>query len=702
MKNIIFKRITVLIISIIVLIGIVIIPTNAESATFVPYESYTYWENVSGSGRKAVYNRPMYNVKISLEAQDIGVDNFTKLVDVYAAENGYIYILDTKSRIIILDKNYHFVNEINKVMGETEYKFDNASSIYVHKDNTLYICDTENKRVIHCKNDGTYIDEYGLPDSPLIPENFDYKPIKAVVDTKGFLYVLSEGSYYGALLYAPDKSFVGFYGANTVTNNILGAIQSLFNRMFPNNAKAERRARTLPFCFSDIVIDNSDFIYTATDSDNNGQIKKLNPGAGNNILDSDNKKFIDDGVNRTYNLGSPFTQRIIGLDVCDDNYLYCLDATYGRILIYDNRCRMITAFGGGMGQGVQKGTFTNASAITVNGNDIIVTDSTNNSLTIFYRNEYGKKVMALNKQTLEGDYLETKEGWQEVLKEDKNFQLAYTGLARVYLSEGKYQEAMEIAKEGYDRETYALAYKYHRNNYIQENFAGIFLIIALALLVLLTILIISMKRKIVIIKNKEVSLMFNTLVHPGLSFEEIKDKGKGSVKLSIIILALFYVSAVVKVIFGGFLFTNYDPGEFNSLWVFVQTVGLIVLWIISNWMICTLMSGKGKFKEIIIITAYSLMPIIIERVVWIALSNVLLPTESGFLEILTIISLLYTGLLLFIGMMRIHEYTASKFVLTTLFTLVFMAGIAFLIILVMILIQQFGGFVVTLVTEFFM
>lgn len=32
----------------------------AESAQQVPYESYTYWEGISGSERKAVYNRPMY------------------------------------------------------------------------------------------------------------------------------------------------------------------------------------------------------------------------------------------------------------------------------------------------------------------------------------------------------------------------------------------------------------------------------------------------------------------------------------------------------------------------------------------------------------------------------------------------------------------------------------------------------------------
>jgi len=700
MKNF-FKSLGILLLCLILFIS-VFVPVSAESSVYVPYESYTYWDDVSGSGRKAVYNRPMYTVKTVLDANSLEVSSFDKLIDVCCDSLGNVYLLDIKSRILILDNNYKLIREIKKVTGDREYEFKNASSIYIHDDSTIYICDTENKRVIHCYNNGVYIDEYTLPKSPLIPKNFDYKPIKAIVDSKGFLYVLSEGSYYGALMYAPDKSFVGFYGANTVTNNIIGAIRSLLNRVFPNNTKAEKRAKVLPYCFSDIVIDGKDFIYTATDSNTYGQIKKLNPGKGNDILTSKEVKFIDDSVNRTYNLDSALQQRIIGLDVCKDNFIYCLDATYGRIFVYDSECRMLTAFGGGMGIGVQNGNFSTASAIAINNTDVLVSDSTNNSLTVFSRNQYGEKVMGLTKQTIQGNYAETKEGWQEVLREDKNLQVAYSGLARVYLSEDNYKAAMSTALEGYDRDTYALAYKYYRNEFISDKFVPIFIIAVSLIALIVAFAVVISKKKITLIKNKEAALMLRTLVHPGYSFEDIKEKGMGSIKLSVIILLVFYVSSVLKVIMGGFLFTEYDLGSFNSLWVFVQTVGLVALWVVSNWMICTLRGGKGRFKEIVVVTAYSLMPIIIEKFIWIALSNFLLPTESAFLSIMTTVALLYSFLLLIIGMMRIHEFTVGKFILTSLLTLVFMAAIAFLIILVMILVQQFGGFLVTFVTELFM
>lgn len=672
------------------------------SAEYVPYESYTYWEGVSGDSRKAVINRPMYNVYKSVDAGEIGAEPFDLLVDVCTDGDGFVYLLDKKSRITVLDRDYKLVKEINSVTGQNEYTFEDAGGIYVHSDRTIYICDKENNRVLHCDNNGAFIDEFLLPDSPLIPSDFEYKPVRAVADTKGYLYVLSEGSYYGALLYAPDKSFVGFYGANTVTNNILGAVKSLFNRMFPNNAKAAKRAKVLPYSFSDIVIDSQDFIYTATDSSTKGQIKKLSPGAGNNILNSGDVNFTDDSVNRTYNIEKALEQRITGLAVSGDGFIYCLDATYGRVFVYDSKCRMLTAFGGGMGQGNQKGVFTNATAIAVNGSDVLVTDNANNTLTVFRRNEYGERVMQLTELTNSGCYAETRDGWEAVLQQDKNLQIAYTGLARVYLADGEYKKAMDISLEGYDRETYALAYKYYRSEYLSAHFSLIFGIVIIVLALLIALFIILKKKQITLIKNRELKLMFKALIHPGLTFEEIKDKKRGSVKLSVIVLVLFYVTAVLQTLWGGFFFTEYDPAGFNSLWVLVQTVGLIALWIAANWMICTLLGGKGKIREIIIVTCYSLLPIIIERIIWIVFSNILLPAESGFLGILTTVAVLWSFLLLIIGMMRIHEFTAGRFVLTSLLTVLAMAGIALLIILVMILVQQFGGFIATVITEIFM
>lgn len=739
----------------------------AETSQYVPFESYTYWDNISGAGRKLVHNRPMYEVEKVYNAKDLGVAPITELVDVCTDLDGNVYLLDTGSseapaRIIVLDSEYKFVKEIVAVTknggdvvnegvaaaaetakdgedaeaaeGDTEEEekaeepagdpntltFRGARNIYVHSDRTIYLCDTENKRVLNFDLSGNYIDEFTLPDSPLIPVDFNYKPIKVVADSEGYVYILSEGSYSGALLYAPadsgtQKEFIGFYGANTVTNNILGAMASLMKRMFPNSIKQSTSSRTLPFTFSDIIVDSKDFIYTATDAAK-GQIKKLNPGAGNNIIDSDTVNFSDDQRNWSITVGGVAVgQKITGLAVDDDEFMYALDTEYGRVFVYDAECRMITAFGGGFKSGTQKGVFTTSSAIALKetrdpdtnavlNHEILVSDKGTNCLTVFRRNDYGNLVMSLTRKTIDGDYLETKDGWEEVLKLDKNLQIAYTGIARAYLATEEYEKAMDWALEGYDRDTYALAYEYHRTNLISKYFTWIFIAVVLIAGGVIAFAMLRKKKKDEdIVKNKnEVQLALTTLIHPGLAFEEMKDKKRGSFRVATVILILFYVSAVLQTLWGGFLFTNFDPGTFNSLWVFVQSAGLVALWVVANWLVTTLFGGKGRMKEIYVVTCYSLMPMIIERVIYIVLTNFLLPTEASFLGILSTVAMIYTGLLLVIGMMRIHDFSATRLAGTSLLTVFGMAAIVFLMILVGLLLQQLGGFISTVALEILM
>ena len=677
---------------------------SAKSSDYVPYEHYTYWNDITGGDRKSVYNRPMFDVKEQIDFVDLGIEAFTELTDVCTDKYGNIYLLDSQSRLVLLDHNYKYLREITQVISDEEnYKFEKAASVYVHTDKTIFICDTQNQRVLHCDEKGNFIDKYLLPDSTLIPENFEFRPIRVVADSKNYVYILSQGSYYGALLYAPDKSFIGFYGSNTVTNGIIGSLKSLIDRMFPNNTKKSNAERALPYSFTDIVVDGDDFIYTATDNAKKGQIKKLNPGLGSNILDSDDLNFGDDKINTTHDsTGQQFTQKISGLGVDENGFIYCLDISYGRIFAYDAQGRMITAFGGGMENGTQKGNFTNASAIAVNGKDVLVCDKTLNTLTVFTQNSYGEKVFSLTKMTIDGDYAESKQGWQEVLKLDRNLQIAYTGISRAYISDGEYEKAIDAALEGYDRDTYSIAFEYYRTEWLSNNFVML-AVIAITVTLLIASAVIVVKRKhSCLVKDGPFRTMLNTLVHPATAYEDIKYKKKGSVKLALIVLAVFYITAILKELIGGFLFTEYDPGTFNSFWVFVKTIGLVVLWVISNWLVSTLSQGKGKMKEIFIVTCYSLIPIIFERIIWIILSHFLLPKESSILFILQAAAMIYAFIIFVSGMLCIHDYTMMRFIGTGLLSVMGIAALVFLIVLVAILVQQEWGFFTTLFLELFM
>lgn len=676
-----------------------VLSVGVSAAT--PYDSYTHWSDV-GTERKDVFNRTMYEPLKAFNASDIGVEDFKEIKNITIDSRGYIYLLDFNSRIVILDSNFKLVREIGLI---NEMSYEDAQSVYVHSDNTLYICDSLSNRILHITDSGKLLEVINKPESVLIPDDFDFKPMRIVIDSQGYMYVLSDGSYYGALLYSPQKEFLGFYGANTVSSSISGVLTNIKNRIFPNNEKKGNQARNLPYCFNDINIDSRDFIYTSngyTDEfDRTGQIRKLGPGTGRNILNSDEVNFVDTNVNSVYNNGAMEKQDIMDIEVDSKGFLYALESAYGRIYMYDDECRLLSAFGGGMGNGETLGMFKKVTGMAIinDGAKVLVTDGITNYITIFEITDFGKKVKELVDLTLNGKYEEIGDGWEEILKIDNNFQPAYSGMARVCLNNGNYNEAMKYAKIGYDRETYAVAFEYVRKDFLDKNFGWIF-VGALAILVAVcTLLVITSRKKVVLIKNKNVSQMLSTMIHPSNVFTDIKEKGQGSVILCVVTMVIFYVVTVLQTLAGGFLFSVYDAESFNSLWVLVRSVGLVALWIVANWLVCTLLGGKGKLKEIVIVTCYSLWPLIFANIIRLVMTNVLIPAEASFLGILDALAMIYFLILMVIGLLKIHDFSMSRLVATSIVSIIGVAAIIFLGIMIIMLLQQFFAFLVTFVTE---
>ena len=467
-----FKNIfTMFVVSLLVLIPTVTV--NAE----VPYESYTYWSDV-GELDKAVYNRPMYSADFNINAADLGIADFSKINDITVDKSGNLYILDKDSRVVVLDANYKLIREFGLIDGTESYV--DAKGIYISEDNTVYICDTEGHRILHINTDGSLIKKITLPKSNLIPDDFDFRPTNMAIDEYGYTYILSDGSYYGALLYDTDMEFLGFYGANTVTATIGNVFSNIKNRIFPNNTKKGNSTKRLPFCFVDLTIDDNGFIYTSTgytDSSRKGQIRKLGPGLGNNILGSDEISFVDTEINTSYNEGAVSKQDIFDIEVDNNGFVYGLESAFGKVFVYDSTCRILSVFGGGMGFGSQVGNFVTVSALAIkdNGNEVLVSDGATNKITVFKITDFGRQIKELIGLTLKGDYEGSKAGWEEIIRLDNNFQPAYGALARAYINEGNYDKALELAKKGYDRETYAIAFEYKRSDIINDYFFVIFI-----------------------------------------------------------------------------------------------------------------------------------------------------------------------------------------------------------------------------------
>ncbi len=668
----------------------------------VPYTSYTYWESDDFT---AVSAKASYEPETVLTAARLGIESFSEINDVCTDTAGNIYILDGKSsRIVILNSDYTVKKIISEITGYTEkLRFENSKGIFADTDGKIYIADTEHARVIVCDKNGGYINMITLPESKLIPDEFNYRPIKIAVDSKGYIYVLSDGSYYGAILYSAKGDFLGFYGANSVEGSIMRVIQTLWEKLTSTNEKRAGQASNLPYQFTDLFVDKDDFVYTATGkipgNNQKAQIKRLSPG-GKNILDSSDIVFGDKEV-ATVN-GEERIQNVAGVSVDSNGYIYCYDAASGKVFVYDSECYMLTAFAGA-GSGDQNGTFKQITAIDIleDGKKIIVADSLKLTLTVFGETEYGAKIKTARKLTIDGDYAASKELWQEINREDRNCQLAYIGLAKAALSEKNYEEAAQYAKAGLDKELYSKAFDYNRKEFLKENFNLIMLIILSVIAAVIVLAILAKKKKLVFIKNNKLKLMLSAPVHPVYVFGEIKTKSMGSWLFGTVTITLYYVTSVLKATISGFLFRSTNTSSFNSLLVLLQTVGFVLLWTVANWAVATLTGGIGRLKEIYIVVSYSIIPMVISNIIYIVCSYALNEAEGEILTIFVFASQLYSVFMLIVGSIIIHDISFGKFLFITLLTLIGILIIVFLFILIIVFFQQAAAFAATLWRELF-
>ncbi len=678
-----------------------------------PYDSYTIW---TGYGSKITApQRPVYEFLTTVDGQSLDIEPFKEPGDVSTDTEGNVYIADSSNgRVIMLNPDFTLRREIKNLTFKGEaIDITGSLGVYAHTDGLIYITDTQHARVVVCTKEGVVTALLELPDADVIPSDFQFMPKRIAIDSKGYKYIVSEGSYYGAILFGPNNEFVSFYGSNTVTATLADALKKLFDMFFSSDIKKQNDLKSLPFQFTDIAIDNEDFIYTATGATNiyktdPGQLKKLSPGGvnvlknktGKNVASSNSFQFSD--ASRSIRAASS-TNRVsslASLTLDERGFMYSADETYGRVYIYDQNCNPIAVFGGGTGNASQKGMSSVVSSLALGkNNEVILLDRVTGALQIFKLTEYGKLLIDAQYLTIDGAYVEAKPLWDQVLRLDRNCQLAYRGLAKAALIEKDYHLACKYAKIGLDQDTYASAYEYVRTDLLTENFTGIIIGAIVLVVGIAALLYITRKKQVKLIRNRQVILMFQSMVHPFQSFNRIRYEGEGSVMLATLVLVFFYIGSFVKQVYSGFMYHIFDKTSFNSFIVLLGSAGLILLWVVCNWGMSTLLEGKGKAKHIYICTCYSLIPYTAYLFIYTVLSNFVVPDEALILTFIYYVCFGVTAIMFCVSIMTVHEFGFGKFVGVTAISVIAMLVVVFIMFMIGILVQQFGTFFVTVYNE---
>ncbi len=677
---------------------------SAQELDNIPYDSYTYWQK--NGKRLLVGSRAMFEVDNIVSSGSLAVSPFNNPTDISVDSSGRLYILDSgNSRLIIVndEKTETIISDFD---GE---KFTNANGITISDSGDIYIADTDNKRILIGDINGHLKKKIHCPVSEIIPDDFEFLPMQMTVDKNDYLYVLCKGSYYGALVFAPDGTTDGFFGANKVKASVGDMLDTIWNRWFLTDEQRSNQIQKTPYQFSDLCMNDEGLLYTTTGalsvySSQSGQIRCLGP-TGNNVMknninrivsNSDNFNFADEGFARLA-VGNR-VQNFISIDE-KKGYIYALDSTYGKVFVYSRNCELLTVFGGGVKKGEQRGTFKSAVSIAVGLDKVYILDNNKKNIAVYKINDYGKMVQKALFLTNSGKYDDAKPLWEKVINLDRNNQLAYKGLAKAALSDKNYKEAMNFAKQGFDCGIYDQAFEYVRNDFLEDNFIWIFLIIVFLLAVTIVFFVMKKRGKIPDIKSLKLTLPIKLCFHPFDGFRLIKYNNQGSLLIATVLLISYYLSVVLKDFYTGFAHSKFSVETYNAVFTLMGSIGVVILWSVCNWAISVLAEGKGHIQEVYIVTCYSLFPQIVGNILYLIMSNILLLKEETVLTTIITVCLILTGILLCIGTMIIHEFDFFRFIWTAIFTLIAMAIVIFLCFMIVILLQQFYSFIHTVFIE---
>lgn len=420
---------------------------------------------------------------------------FEVIEDVFVGEE-YIYVVDSGDggifgQIVVLDKEYNYITSISNVYDETGEQVtvdlisDNnevtnvpltlssgsPTGVFETDTGKLYIALKSGNRVVVLDSTELITNKFGELTFKYItsftkPMNLigatGYEPYKIVVDSSERMYIVVESGREGILEMNADGSFSRYYGTNPPTVNLL----DYFWRNIMSEVQLEQIDRIYAPPFSSIAIDSDGFKYAVTNSFDSEQMVYRFNSSGTDVLREmghlppigDVATFAEEGLQRSM---------FVSIAVNEYGTYAILDKTLGRIFVYNFDGELLFAFGS---LGEESGQFKNPSGIAWDGNKLIVTDKEYKTVTVFKPTEFGSKVLEATEAYHIGDFALSGSIWEEVAFLNSNYEIAYVGMGKKLLIEGKYKEALDYFKLGFNRTYYSLAYEGYRNEQLEDNF----------------------------------------------------------------------------------------------------------------------------------------------------------------------------------------------------------------------------------------
>lgn len=615
------------------------------------------------------------------------IAGFSGPEDLFLTETDEIYVADTKNnRIVHLDREGELLRTLPVGDGEEGQAIKEAQlrapeGVYVSKLGEIYVADTGNRRIAVFAGDGSYLREYRSPSSQYIPANYLFVPSKIVIDPRGYMYIANKGGYQGMLQLNKEGEFAGFFGANKVSASWIDRLK----RRFFTEAQLAEEEKKLPGAIANMAIDERGFIYTINRNLDSGQIKRLN-AASYDLLGGAN-----------FAPWSNFRNRVNFMDIAVDaeGMITAIEDGTGFINQYDADGQLLFVFGGS-GKEDRDGLLQRPTSLIVNSSgDLIIADGDLDLLHWFIPTDYGALVHQAVSHAHKGEYSDALPFWESALEYNGLFGRAYAGIAKAMYANKQYQGALANFKAGKDKEGYSEVFWEIRMDWLQRHFGtGMTLLVAaVATYVLWGQLRKRWRRQRDRQRELELqqqlqqphqipqvqrsgaagqhggaaegwlaSLRFivRILAHPLDGMYELTVATRLKFLVALLLPPVTFCVYVAGQAIVSFLFANGDFRELNIPMSAVQLLGLWAVWVLANYLTGSVMMGEGSFKKVFIVNAYALAPVLLFTLPLQLVSNALTLQEQIFYHFGMQVMLGWMGVLMFIGLMTVHNYSMKE------------------------------------------
>ncbi len=192
---------------------------------------------------------------------------------------------------------------------------------------------------------------------------------------------------------------------------------------------------------------------------------------------------------------------------------------------------------------------------------------------------------------------------------------------------------------------------------------------------------------------------FHVIFHPADGYWDLVHAKRGSYAAANTILILTVLTHIFKLQFSSFLVLEVNWNRTNILIHIFSILLPLAIFCLCNWGVTTLFDGKGKLGQIYMGTCYALTPYVLIQVPLIICSHFMTRDELTFYSVFSTLSFIWCGILIFMAMMMIHQYSFGKTLGFTIFTLFGMAVFIFIMLLFFRMISQGVAYFVSLARE---